>query len=322
MRHYHPDTNPDPAAQDRAREITAAYAVLRDPGNRAAYDAGRAAGLDSVEHDEPRRPPPMRAASIVSAVLALGLVAAVWAWPRPDPPAPGSRPATSKAITSGSGERARKSLRPIWNPKANGLRSSPRAPPPRRRSRSLQSRFRLSQGRIRRSPRRGRSRPSTAALASAAVAPPRRKAIAEARRPAPEVAQAGSTGTALNRYRRPARDARSPVRRLLQPVDGPRQRRQEAAIACRPRPLGGQAQGVPFGLVRRRRLSSPDPPDERDHGAPARNAEISAATPSARGRASSVPSIASTLHGPGPANTRYRNAKQNRIAPSPLLASG
>ena len=86
MRHYHPDTNSDPAAQARAREITAAYAVLRDAGNRAAYDAGRAAGLNSLEHYDPPRPPPMRAASIVSAVLALGLVAAVWSWPRPVPP--------------------------------------------------------------------------------------------------------------------------------------------------------------------------------------------------------------------------------------------
>lgn len=35
MRHYHPDTNPDPQAQDRVRAITAAFAVLRDPTRRA-----------------------------------------------------------------------------------------------------------------------------------------------------------------------------------------------------------------------------------------------------------------------------------------------
>ena len=82
MRHYHPDTNPDPAAQARVREITAAYAVLRDPQSRAAYDAGRAAGLDHLEEEEPRRAPPMRAASIASALLAFAVVAAVWAWPK------------------------------------------------------------------------------------------------------------------------------------------------------------------------------------------------------------------------------------------------
>jgi hypothetical protein len=100
MRHYHPDTNPDPAAQARAREITAAYAVLRDPNSRAAYDAGRAAGLDPLQHYEPRQAPPMRAASIISALLAFGLVAAVWAWPRTSAPERGPRPATPEQSQS------------------------------------------------------------------------------------------------------------------------------------------------------------------------------------------------------------------------------
>ena len=39
MRLYHPDANPDPEAQSRAREITRAFAVLSDPEKRAAYDA-------------------------------------------------------------------------------------------------------------------------------------------------------------------------------------------------------------------------------------------------------------------------------------------
>jgi len=91
MRHYHPDTNPDPRAQARVREITAAYALLRDPARRAEYDARRAQGDDLWLRREPPPPPPppaMRAAGIASALLALGLVGAVWAWPRPDPPAP------------------------------------------------------------------------------------------------------------------------------------------------------------------------------------------------------------------------------------------
>ena len=100
MRHYHPDTNSDPTAQARAREITAAYAVLRDPMKRAEYDAQRADG-DLWSQDEdgdgpPRRPPAMRAVGIASAVLALGLVVAVWTLAEKDsitPPTGHSQPA-------------------------------------------------------------------------------------------------------------------------------------------------------------------------------------------------------------------------------------
>jgi curved DNA-binding protein CbpA len=92
MRHYHPDTNPDPTAQARAREITAAYAILRDPVKRAEYDAQRADGdLWSQDDDDdrpPRRPPAMRAVGIASAVLALGLVVAVWTLAEKDPSTP------------------------------------------------------------------------------------------------------------------------------------------------------------------------------------------------------------------------------------------
>ena len=59
MRHYHPDTNSDPKAQARAQEISAAYAILRDPAKRAEYDSNRGAGgiLWPVE-DQPEPPPP------------------------------------------------------------------------------------------------------------------------------------------------------------------------------------------------------------------------------------------------------------------------
>jgi len=83
MRHYHPDTNSDPDAQARAQEIAAAYAMLRDPEKRADYDARRGAQdwWPVVETNE-RKAPPMRTAGIATALLAVGLVGAVWLWPQ------------------------------------------------------------------------------------------------------------------------------------------------------------------------------------------------------------------------------------------------
>jgi curved DNA-binding protein len=43
-RRYHPDVNADPAAEQRFREITAAYRVLSDPVSRARYDRGGTTG--------------------------------------------------------------------------------------------------------------------------------------------------------------------------------------------------------------------------------------------------------------------------------------
>jgi molecular chaperone DnaJ len=46
---YHPDRNKEPGAEERFKEIAAAYAVLSDPRKRADYDAGGLAGV-AAEH--------------------------------------------------------------------------------------------------------------------------------------------------------------------------------------------------------------------------------------------------------------------------------
>ena len=91
MRHYHPDTNPDPEAQARAREITAAFAVLRDPVRRAEYDANRSPALWRADEiavpPERRAPPAMRGLALASVGVAVALVTAVLMLPEPRPPA-------------------------------------------------------------------------------------------------------------------------------------------------------------------------------------------------------------------------------------------
>jgi hypothetical protein len=113
MRHYHPDTNPDPSAQARAQEIVAAYSVLRDPERRAEYDAQRAEGggwwpiPDAAEE----APPPMRRVGIATTLVAAALVGAVWLWPPIDEPV-----GNSNAVTPARQSAATDDLPPVKPP--------------------------------------------------------------------------------------------------------------------------------------------------------------------------------------------------------------
>ena len=60
VQHAHPDTRPgDPAAAVRFRALTAAYELLRDPGQRAAYDRACPAGEPSGQPLQPGQPAPV-----------------------------------------------------------------------------------------------------------------------------------------------------------------------------------------------------------------------------------------------------------------------
>lgn len=86
IRRYHPDTNPDPQAQEKAREITAAFKVLSDPERRAEYDEQRFARIRRATDFPPpaeRAPPPLRAPAIAAAILAFVLSFGVWMSQKP-----------------------------------------------------------------------------------------------------------------------------------------------------------------------------------------------------------------------------------------------
>lgn len=92
MRAHHPDLRPgDPSAEETARRLTAAWAVLGRPSSRAAYDRTRAAavGLAPIQHAGHPVPNPeyspagadyrrafhLASRKVASVVLLLGIVA-------------------------------------------------------------------------------------------------------------------------------------------------------------------------------------------------------------------------------------------------------
>jgi hypothetical protein len=130
MRHYHPDTNSDPHAQERAQEVAAAYSMLRDPEKRAEYDAQRAAGEDWWPVVEPNEegPPPMRATGIATTLLAAAVVGTVWLWPRSDLPA-GKADAVGPARQAHEQEVA-PPVKPVAQPAAIAALADPPVAPP------------------------------------------------------------------------------------------------------------------------------------------------------------------------------------------------
>lgn len=69
VRALHPDTGDDTGDAARLADVLAAYAVLRDPGRRAAHDAehprpGPTRVPVRVHHPAPRREPDLRAGPV------------------------------------------------------------------------------------------------------------------------------------------------------------------------------------------------------------------------------------------------------------------
>ena len=283
MRQYHPDTNPDPKAQARAQEISAAYAVLRDPARRAEYDASRGAGGILWPFEEPTEPPPpMRTAGIATAVLAVVLVGAVWAWPRPS----NSPRSEIAALTRDGGAKVR--------PDTPAVRPEPQARPP-----SVAS----------------AASPPVPAPPSAAptdevpkvepvAAPPLPilAARAEPQRSVATVAARAATGRKPPEPAVPKADSKPAERKpstddqvatldrlsagfFSQSMVHATGAKKELLLAARDR-SAAQRKACRSDFVRRRRLCPRDPRDRRDHGRP-RRSQMSDCGPAAAAGASS-----------------------------------
>ena len=90
MAKYHPDQNKEPGAEKRAKRINEAFATLKDPERRAAYDTARATETTTTARESPWEP----------SYAARPPQASGW----PPPPAYGPSPVTpTTANTSGMG---------------------------------------------------------------------------------------------------------------------------------------------------------------------------------------------------------------------------
>ena len=160
MRVYHPDRNDDSEAQSRAREITAAFAILGDPEKRAAYDAqtfgGIAIGDKNWFAPQRRAPAPLRKVGLacvaVTFLLSLALVVqpqwpaavderpatpvpaapsspkAAPAAPRPAPPASAAQPSALPAAAAPAPTPAPRAVAPSPPPVPKALQAQPAVP--------------------------------------------------------------------------------------------------------------------------------------------------------------------------------------------------
>jgi hypothetical protein len=117
MRLHHPDRNDDPESQSRAREITAAFAVLGDPEKRAAYDAQMfrmAIGKDAWRAADRRPPAPLRRLGLACVAVALMLSVALAVRPQWSPGSISrSDPTTEPSSSSAHVEPAAQKIAPL-----------------------------------------------------------------------------------------------------------------------------------------------------------------------------------------------------------------
>lgn len=114
----HPDAQPaDPGAAGRFRTLSEAYALLSDPGRRAAYDRGRARRNDPSPEAPSPRSAPWPAPQPAPRPAWPGSQPALWAGPVHIEPSPGRadvRQRPQPGDLAGRGDVLRWYLHQIW----------------------------------------------------------------------------------------------------------------------------------------------------------------------------------------------------------------